>query len=60
MRGSTTLGQVAKTVIAHLSGIAIERGVYAQLRKPGVNFGVCSWSCSRIGHWGAELLALEI
>jgi hypothetical protein len=31
-------GQVDKTVIAHLSGAAVERAVYIRLRKPRVNF----------------------
>jgi hypothetical protein len=40
-------GQLIKTVIAHLSGTAVEGAVYARLRKPRVNFRVCSWSCSK-------------
>jgi hypothetical protein len=37
-----------------------ERAVYARLRKPGVNFRVCSWSCSRIKRWSSELLTSEV
>jgi hypothetical protein len=35
-------GQLIKTVIAHLSGTAVEGAVYARLRKPRVNLRVCS------------------
>jgi hypothetical protein len=53
-------GQMVKTEIAHLSGTAAERGVYVRLRKPRVNFRVCSWSCSRIKPWTCDLLTLEV
>ena len=53
-------GQVVKTVIARLSAMAVERAVYARLRKPGVNFRVCSLSCSTIKRWSSELLTLEV
>lgn len=39
---------------------AVERAVYGRLRKPRVDFRVCSWSCSRIKRWSAELLTLEV